>query len=181
MTDRTILYTGGPMSGRATSINTLLREASIDTPYADHQQPPEGVSLPWRGTIVRLLKWRRGAIALPVSELDAAEREAIANVHGIVWLIDSQEAMQAANEYHFDAIRAELEAVGVDFTRVPVVFQLNKRDLPDVVPAETLRRRFATPRSSYVESVASRARGTVEAFETCLKATGRPDSAQENP
>lgn len=151
-------------------MTAVLQKAGVDGRYADHQQPPDGVAVSWRGESIRLLKWRRGAVIRPLDELGAAEREAIASVAGVVWLIDSQTAMQPANEYSFDVIRGELASLGVDRARVPVVFQLNKRDLPDIVPVETLEKRFATPVCAYVESTAASGDGVIEALEMCLEA-----------
>ena len=170
MSEHSILYTGTPLAGRSTSITAVLQKAGVAGRHTDHGQPPDGIVLSWRGEPLRLLKWRRGNVIRPLDELAAVERDAIARVHGIVWLIDSQTAMQSVNEYHFDAIRGELASLGVDLARTPVVFQLNKRDLPDIVSAETLKRRFATPVCRYVESSATRGDGVIEALDTCLKA-----------
>jgi hypothetical protein len=170
MSEHSILYTGTPLSGRSTSITAVLQKAGVAGRHTDHGQPPDGLALSWRGEPLRLLKWRRGNVVRPLDELTAVERDAIARVHGIVWLIDSQAAMQSVNEYQFDAIRGELASLGVDLARVPVVFQLNKRDLPDIVSAETLKKRFATPVCEYVESIATRGVGVIEALDTCLQA-----------
>jgi hypothetical protein len=62
------------------------------------------------------------------------------NADVLVFVADSNPLRKDANRYALDDVRALLEAEGRDPARTRVVFQYNKSDLPDAVPARELDR-----------------------------------------
>src|SRR5689334_23193179 len=59
-------------------------------------------------------------------------------VDGVVFVADSQQAMQDANVESFQNLRENLKEIGLKLDEIPLVIQLNKRDLPNVAPAEAM-------------------------------------------
>ena len=62
-------------------------------------------------------------------------------VDGIVFVADSQKAMLDANLESFKNLRENLAEIGLSIDEIPLVLQLNKRDLPNIAPADDDRRR----------------------------------------
>ena len=57
---------------------------------------------------------------------------------GIVFVADSQEERMDANVEALDNLMANLKEHGYDFSKIPYVLQLNKRDLPNVISVNAL-------------------------------------------
>src|SRR5207237_1003921 len=55
-------------------------------------------------------------------------------VDGIVFVADSQKAMLDANLESFKNLRENLAEIGLSIDEIPLVLQLNKRDLPNIAP-----------------------------------------------
>jgi hypothetical protein len=95
-------------------------------------------------------------------------------VDGLVFVADSQVAMLDANLESFKNLRENLGEIGLSIDEIPLVLQLNKRDLPNIAPAETVvdvidpERRF-----DFVEAVASRGDGVFETLKVISKLTLR--------
>ncbi len=71
---------------------------------------------------------------------DASRKLILKGVDGVVFVADSQVERMEANLESFDNLRVNLAEQGYDLNKVPFVVQYNKRDLPNVVPLEELRR-----------------------------------------
>ena len=59
-------------------------------------------------------------------------------VDGIVFVADSQRAMLEANVESLKNLRENLSEIGLDLDDIPLVLQLNKRDLPNIVDKDAL-------------------------------------------
>src|SRR5215210_4718650 len=55
-----------------------------------------------------------------------------------IFVGDSQMAMLDANIESLKNLRENLQEIGVDLDELPLVLQLNKRDLPNIAPVETM-------------------------------------------
>jgi signal recognition particle receptor subunit beta len=95
-------------------------------------------------------------------------------VDGMVFVADSQKAMIDANVESFHNLRENLAEIGLDLDEIPIVLQLNKRDLPNVATVDHMldaldpERRF-----EYVESIASTGVGVFETLKVISKLTLR--------
>lgn len=89
------------------------------------------------------------------------------NADVVVFVADSNPRRMDANRYALDDVRALLEAEGHDPAGMRLVFQYNKSDLPDAVPAEELDRRL---NPGGAPSVAAVALDGVGVFETLREA-----------
>lgn len=87
---------------------------------------------------------------------------------GVVFIADSRLECAEANLASFRSLREILVKEGHDPARVPMVFQYNKRDLPNVVPTKELSNLLNKNVMQEFETVATKAQGVFEA----LKAIG---------
>src|SRR5688572_25945387 len=76
-------------------------------------------------------------------------------VDGIVFVADSQQAMLEANVESLKNRRETLAEIGVNPDELPLVVQLNKRDLPNSAPVDVMMKEMDPEgRLDYVEAVA---------------------------
>jgi signal recognition particle receptor subunit beta len=95
-------------------------------------------------------------------------------VDGIVFVADSQAPMLEANVESLKNLRENLAEIGVDLDELPLVVQLNKRDLPNVTPVDRMMSALDPDgRLDFVESVASTGVGVFETLKQISKLTLR--------
>ena len=95
-------------------------------------------------------------------------------VDGIVFVADSQLAMLDANVESFKNLRENLAEIGLSIDEIPLVLQLNKRDLPSIASVDALLDTLDPERRyEWVEAVAAKGDGVFETLKTISKATLR--------
>src|SRR5688500_5899240 len=95
-------------------------------------------------------------------------------VDGIVFVADSQMAMLEANVESLNNLRENLAEIGLDLDEIPLVLQLNKRDLPGISTVEQMVTAMDPQRRhEHVESVASSGVGVFETLKVVSKLTLR--------
>lgn len=93
---------------------------------------------------------------------DAARKLISKGVDGVVFIADSQLERMEANIKSMNNLRETLKHEGVDLKKFPLVFQYNKRDLPNAVPVEELRKLLNSNSSEDFETVAITGEGVFE-------------------
>ena len=71
---------------------------------------------------------------------DASRKLILKGVDGVVFVADSQEERYDANIESLDNLRFNLQEQGYDLDKLPFIIQYNKRDLPNAMPVDELRR-----------------------------------------
>ncbi len=95
-------------------------------------------------------------------------------VDGLVFVADSQMAMVEANLDSFKNLRENLAEIGLHIDEIPLVLQLNKRDLPNITSVDTLLNALDPERKyEYVEAVAATGTGVFETLKLISKLTLR--------
>ena len=95
-------------------------------------------------------------------------------VDGIVFVADSQMAMLDANIESLKNLRENLAEIGLVLDELPVVLQLNKRDLPNLAPADVMLEALDPDRRlEHVEAVAPVGTGVFETLKLISKQTLR--------
>jgi signal recognition particle receptor subunit beta len=95
-------------------------------------------------------------------------------VDGIVFVADSQRAMLEANVESFKNLRDNLAEIGLNLDEVPIVIQLNKRDLPNVVEVATMVQALdPEERHEHIEASAVTGAGVFETLKLISKMTLR--------
>jgi mutual gliding-motility protein MglA len=91
---------------------------------------------------------------------------------GIVFVADSQKPMLEANVESLKNLGENLKEIGIDLNDLPMVIQLNKRDLPNVLDPETMKRALDPDgRYDFVEASAVNGGGVFETLKTISKLT----------
>jgi len=96
---------------------------------------------------------------------DASRKLILRGVDGVVFVADSQKERMDANIEALENLRDNLKEHGYDFGKIPYVLQLNKRDLPNVLPVEQLRKELVKKGESVFEAVACDGRGVFETLK----------------
>lgn len=95
-------------------------------------------------------------------------------VDGIVFVADSQRPMLEANVESFKNLRDNLSEIGTDVDEIPLVIQLNKRDLPNIAEVDTILDALDPERKAEaVEAIAARGEGVFETLKLISKLTLR--------
>ena len=100
---------------------------------------------------------------------DASRKLILKGVDGVVFVADSQVERMEANLESIDNLKTNLGDQGYDLTKIPLVIQYNKRDLPNAAPLDEMRRTLNPRGTPDFEAAAPVGRGV---FET-LKAIAR--------
>ena len=96
---------------------------------------------------------------------DASRKLILRGVDGVVFVADSQEERMDANVEALDNLKENLKEHGYDFVKIPYVLQLNKRDLPNVVPADKLAKELNKKGEPVIEAVAFQGKGVFETLK----------------
>ncbi len=109
---------------------------------------------------------------------NATRRMVLKGADAVVFVCDSQEAMLDANLESFQNMRQNLEANEIDPDEIPLVFQYNKRDLPNALPIEIMNERM-NPRSyPSLEAVALKGIGVEDTLKAVTKLVFKSLSAR---
>ncbi|MEK7483540.1 MAG: GTPase domain-containing protein [Planctomycetota bacterium] len=83
------------------------------------------------------------------------------NVDGIIFVADSQEERLKENQLSFKNLEENLRKYAVDLTNLSLLFQYNKRDLPNVLSVELLNETLNHWGYPFIEVVASQGIGVL--------------------
>jgi len=96
---------------------------------------------------------------------DASRKLILRGVDGVVFVADSQEERMDANIEALENLKENLKEHGYDYKTISYVLQLNKRDLPNVLPIDVLRKELAGRAEPVFESVACQGCGVFETLK----------------
>src|SRR2546423_12837273 len=96
---------------------------------------------------------------------DASRKLILRGVDGIVFVADSQSERMDANVEALDNLMDNLKEHGYDFFKIPYVLQLNKRDLPNVLPVDTLAKELKRKNEPVIEAIAFQGGGVFETLK----------------
>jgi mutual gliding-motility protein MglA len=100
---------------------------------------------------------------------DASRKLILRGVDGIVFVADSQEQRMDANVEALENLMSNLREHGYDFNKIPYVLQLNKRDLPNILPTDLLSTELRKKNEPIVEAVAFQGVGVFETLKEIAK------------
>jgi len=90
-------------------------------------------------------------------------------VDGLVFVADSQRERFEANIESLDDMLDNLREYNIDFSDLPYVLQLNKRDLPNITPANELISLLRRKNESVMEAVAVEGHGVIDTLKSISK------------
>jgi signal recognition particle receptor subunit beta len=150
--DQTLKKTGGKMISLATETDRTL--------FFDF--------LPLDLGTIRGFKTRFHLYTVPGQIFyDASRKLILRGVDGVIFVADSQEERMDANIEAFDNLIENLKEHNYDFAKIPYVLQLNKRDLPNVLPVDELKTALVKKNEPVFEAVAFKGVGVFETLKEC--------------
>jgi hypothetical protein len=100
-----------------------------------------------------------------------ARRVVLRGSDGVVFVANSATDRYHENVQALRELQGHLLAQNLDPATIPMVFQYNKRDLPDVLDLSALERALNARRLPAVPAVATRGEGVLETFAAIVEAT----------
>jgi len=100
---------------------------------------------------------------------EAAYRLLLTGTDGVVFVADSQAQAMERNLEQLQLFQMGLTEPEKGYPEIPIVFQYNKRDLPNILSVEDLNRYLNPTGFPYVEATAARGAGVVETLACISK------------
>jgi len=100
---------------------------------------------------------------------EASRRLILKGADGVVFVADSQEERLDANLETLDNLREHLKDHKLDFDTIPYVLQLNKRDLPNILPCDELKKQLNVQGEPALEAVAVTGQGVFDTLKELAK------------
>jgi signal recognition particle receptor subunit beta len=111
-------------------------------------------------------------LAVPGQAMYAATRRVVLKgADGVAFVANSAQDRWRENEQSLQEMVSNLLAQQIDASRVPLVMQYNKRDLPEVLEIPVLSRALNPRRVPEFPAVAAKGEGVLETFTALLKLT----------
>ncbi|MBV5341984.1 MAG: GTPase domain-containing protein [Deltaproteobacteria bacterium] len=173
-----LVYYGPALSGKTTNLLTLHDQLSLDgrgelmlldtaedrTIYFD--------LLPFFYVSPSGMKIKLKVYTVPGQvRHDATRKAVLQRADGVVFVADSHAAQMSVNFESFDNLEKNLSMVGLSIERLPLVLQFNKRDLPDIVPDDDIRRAWGPTGLPVFMASALKGWGVLETFQEILGLT----------
>ncbi len=115
---------------------------------------------------VRGFKTRLHLYTVPGQVFYEASRKLILKgADGVVFVADSQEERMDANLETLENLQEHLKEHNLSFASIPYVLQLNKRDLPNILPVDDLKKQLLAKSEPIVEAVAVSGQGVFETLK----------------
>ena len=173
-----ILYYGPAAGGKTTTLQSLHRFA-----LKDRRQELVSVNtaqdrtilfdlLPLSTPAFRSYDIRFQVVAVPGQKLYGATRKMLLkNADSIVFVSNSATDRWQENLQSLKEMTENLLDHGIEPSSLPLIFQYNKRDLPDVVDLKIMERSLNARGAPSFPTVATEGQGVLEAFAAALERT----------
>jgi len=100
---------------------------------------------------------------------DASRKLILKGVDGIIFVADSQSERMDANIESVSNLEQNLKLQGYDLMKIPYALQLNKRDLPNVLSVEDMKKELVRKGEPVLEAVASTGIGVFDTLKAVAK------------
>ena len=171
-----IVYYGAGLGGKTTNLQVIYQKTA-------EQQKGKMISLatetertlffdflPLDLGTVRGFKTRFHLYTVPGQVFyEASRRLILKGADGVVFVADSQEVRLDANLETLDNLREHLKDHNLDFNTIPYVLQLNKRDLPNILPVDELQKQLSVKGEPTIEAVAVTGQGVFDTLKEVAK------------
>lgn len=171
-----IVYYGPGLGGKTTNIQYVYQRTAsgskgqMITLNTENERTLFFDFLPLDLGTIRGFKTRFHLYTVPGQVFYEASRKLILRgVDGIVFVADSQVERMEANLESFQGLKKNLEDQGYDFSKVPIVLQWNKRDLPNIVSVQDLEQKLNNMDVPSFEATATTGEGVFETLKMISK------------
>jgi signal recognition particle receptor subunit beta len=173
-----ILYYGPAAGGKTTNLQAIhrraLKEKRLDLVSVNTAQDRTILFdlLPLTTPAFRSYELRFQIVAVPGQRLYAATRKMLLkNADAVVFVANSASDRWDENLQSMKEMTEHLLSHGVDPSSLPVIFQYNKRDLPNTTDVEMMERGLNARSSDSYPAIAIREQGVLETFAAALRRT----------
>jgi len=171
-----IVYYGPGLGGKTTNIQYVYQKTSGDSKgkmislNTENERTLFFDFLPLDLGKIRGFSTRFHLYTVPGQVFYEASRKLILRgVDGIVFVADSQVERMEANIESFQSLKKNLEEQGYDVSKIPLVLQWNKRDLPNITPVEDLEKELNKHKAPSFEASAIKGTGVFETLKMISK------------
>lgn len=171
-----IVYYGPGLGGKTTNIQYVYQKTSGDAKgkiislNTENERTLFFDFLPLDLGKIRGFNTRFHLYTVPGQVFYEASRKLILRgVDGIVFVADSQVERMEANIESLQSLVKNLEEQGYDVSKIPLVMQWNKRDLPNITPIEDLEKELNRWKSPSFEACALKGEGVFETLKMISK------------
>ena len=100
---------------------------------------------------------------------EASRRLILKGADGVVFVADSQEERLDANLETIENLKEHLKDHNLNFDSIPYVLQANKRDLPNILSVDDLKKHLQLKREPVLEAVAIQGHGVFDTLKEVAK------------
>ncbi len=172
-----IVYYGPGLGGKTTNIQYIYQKSSGDNKSkmislnTENERTLFFDFLPLDLGEIRGFKTRFHLYTVPGQVFYEASRKLVLRgVDGLIFVADSQVERLEANIESLNGLYKNLDEQGYDVDKIPLIFQWNKRDLPNIVPVQELERQLNKKKLPSFETVAKDGVGVFESLKVISKA-----------
>jgi len=171
-----VVYYGPAMSGKTTNLQQLHKLFSPDARgrlmslETQHDRTLFFDLLPIQYRTPSGLSVKLKLYTVPGQVVHNSTRKAVlAGADAVAFIADSQRSQALSNSISFKNLKENLKLNGLDFEKMPIVVQFNKRDMQDIKPTDEIRRDWGTSRFPTFVATAIGNEGIFETFECLLR------------
>ena len=167
-----IVYVGPSLGGKTTSIQAIHHTV----PHGN-RSPLQSINTDGDRTLffdyfaldladIQGFKTKFLIYGVPGQPYYKSTRKMVLNgVDGLVFIADSDKYRFSDNMESLLDLKGMLQEYGYIYKKIPMVFQYNKRDLPNITPVEELEQVLNDRRCQHFESIAIQNQGVIETFK----------------
>ncbi len=171
-----IVYYGPGLGGKTTNIQHVYQRTAAQskgqmvTLNTENERTLFFDFLPLDLGMIRGFKTRFHLYTVPGQVFYEASRKLILRgVDGVVFVADSQVERMEANIESLEGLKRNLEEQGYDISKVPLILQWNKRDLPNITSVQNMETRLNDLDFPSFEAVAISGDGVFETLKMISK------------
>jgi len=171
-----IVYYGPSLGGKTTNIQWVYQNTAEDQKSklvalnTDIERTLFFDFLPLNIGEIRGYKTRFHLYSVPGQVVyDASRKLILKGLDGVIFVADSQPERMEENLEALRNLEKNLETQGYNIREIPLVFQYNKRDLPNALTVPELRRALNHFNAPEFEATANEGRGVMESLKSISK------------
>ncbi|MAF90817.1 MAG: gliding-motility protein MglA [Bdellovibrionaceae bacterium] len=171
-----IVYYGPSLGGKTTNVQRIFHETSeeqdgkLEALNAETERTLFYDFLPLDVGEIRGYRVRFHVFSVPGQVVYDASRKLIMKMlDGIIFVADSQKERMEENINSLRNLEVNLKQQGLDITEIPLVIQYNKRDLPNAMSIDEMRKELNKYNAPEFEATAQDGKGVFESLNSLSK------------
>ncbi|HUU04794.1 MAG TPA: GTPase domain-containing protein [Patescibacteria group bacterium] len=100
---------------------------------------------------------------------DTTRKLVLQGADGVVFVADSQVILREQNVESFTNLKKNLKLNNLQFEKIPLIFQFNKRDLKEILPISALNKDLNPDNKSFFPTVATNGENVLEGLHAIIK------------